>query len=134
MDLWALKCCCATAGRRLAPQCTTVQAGGGNCPREIISPGEMAGGEFATLGIPKAPNCLTHTLTCKPMLCSEADRFANQMATESSTTSQHLKESAVPNTCPNSTETNANCHVRQTMWAPTMKPLNSTCVKFRKLP
>ena len=72
----------------------------GNLYGDYFAGGKFAGGNFATLGIPKAPNCLTHTLTCKPMLCSEADRFANQMATESSTTSQHLKESAVPNTCP----------------------------------
>ena len=57
-------------------------------------------GNFATLGTFKAPNCLTHTLTCKPMLRSEADRFANQVATESSISSQHLKESAVPSNCP----------------------------------
>ena len=64
-----------------------------------FSPG---GGGFATLGIPKAPNCLTHTRTCKPLPHSEADSLANQMATESRIGSQHVKASAVPNTRPKS--------------------------------
>ena len=55
---------------------------------------------LATAGIPKAPNCIMHTLACRPMLCSEAERFAHQMASESTIASQHLKEPAVPNDCP----------------------------------
>ena len=39
-------------------------------------------------------------LTCKAMLRSEADKFANPIATEGSVSSRHLKDSAVPNTCP----------------------------------
>ena len=53
----------------------------------------VGGGGFATLGIPKAPECLTHTLMCRPVLHFRAERFANQMATESSINSQHLKDS-----------------------------------------
>ena len=47
---------------------------------------------------PPCSSCLTHTLTYTPML--HLERFANQIATESSITSQNLKESTVPNTCP----------------------------------
>ena len=65
---------------------------------EFTIPG--GGGDSTTRENPKAPNGLTHTLTCRPMLRPEAERCARQMATESNTTSQHLKESAVPNTCP----------------------------------
>ena len=63
---------------------------------------QFCGGKISPpLEIPKAPNCLMHTFTCKPMPCSETERFANQMATKSSFSSEHMKESAVPNTCPN---------------------------------
>ena len=57
----------------------------------------------ATIGISEAPNCLTHTSSASPGSVSEAERFANQKATESSISSQHLKGSAVPNTCPKTT-------------------------------
>ena len=45
-------------------------------------------------------NCLTHTLMCKPMLRSEAERVAQRITTATGISLQHLKESAVPNTCP----------------------------------
>ena len=61
---------------------------GGNVVRGFARKNLAGGGGFATRGIPKAPPCLTHTPTCRPMLRSEADRFANQMATESGITSQ----------------------------------------------
>ena len=59
------------------------------------------GGDFATLINPKAPTA-SHTLTCKPILLLESERFANQVATEDSMSSQHLKESTVPKNCPKS--------------------------------
>ena len=43
-------------------------------------------------------NCLTHTATCNPMLCSESEKLANTNATKSSISSQHLKGSTVPKT------------------------------------
>ena len=42
----------------------------------ILHGNYSAGENFATLGIPKAPNSLMHTFMCKPMLRSEAERFA----------------------------------------------------------
>ena len=38
----------------------------------------------------EAPNCVAHTLTYKRMLHSDAERFANAMATESGISPQHL--------------------------------------------
>ena len=35
---------------------------------KIVARENFVGGYFATFGIPKAPNCLTHTLMRKPML------------------------------------------------------------------
>ena len=43
----------------------------------------FAGGRISPpIGNSKAPTCLTHTTTRKPMPCSELERFANQTATE----------------------------------------------------
>ena len=46
------------------------------------------------------PNCRTHALTCRPTPRSEADGFANPIATERSVGPQHLKEAAVPKHAP----------------------------------
>ena len=41
----------------------------------VISPGKISWGRnFATLGIPKTPNCFTHTF----ISVSDAERFANE--------------------------------------------------------
>ena len=66
----------------------------------IMSPGKTLWGKILPpLEFPKLPS-LTHTLTCKPTLRSEAERSAHELAAESSISSQDLEESAVPNTCP----------------------------------
>ena len=73
---------------------------GGFCTG-FISPGKIrGGGGFHHHWKPRSSNHLTHTLTCKPMLDSESERVTNQIATESSISSQYLKESAVPKKCP----------------------------------
>ena len=59
----------------------------------------FGGGDFATIGFPKLPAGLTHTLTCKPMLRFRGRKMC-KMATESSISSQHLKESATPKHLP----------------------------------
>ena len=58
------------------------------------------GGGGATLGIPKAPNCLTHTVKVQAPAPFRGRYICKSTATESSFNSQHLKESAVPNTFP----------------------------------
>ena len=67
---------------------------------KILVRGSFRWGKVAPRGIPPTLPCVTHALTCRPTPRSEADRFANAMATERSISSQHLKESAVPNACP----------------------------------
>ena len=71
-------------------------------PTEIQGGGNFCTGRknFPTLRNPQVPNCLKHSLPCKPMLRFRGRKICNKMATESTIISQHLKESAVPNTCP----------------------------------
>ena len=70
--------------------------------------GKFCGAKIAPpVEIPKHPTD-THTLTCKPMLRSKSERFANQ--SQSSIRSQHLKESAVRNTCPKLSTHGMQCH------------------------
>ena len=68
--------------------------------RGLFCRGKFRGGKLRHLWKSQSSNCLTHGLTCKPVLRSESERVTNQIATESSSSSRHLKESAVPNTCP----------------------------------
>ena len=68
--------------------------------RDSFAGGNFVGGRFRHPWKSQSCNRLTHTLTCQPMLRSESKRSTNQIATESSSSSQHLKESAVPNHCP----------------------------------
>ena len=56
-------------------------------------------GNLATVWRSQSSNCLTHALTCRSMLHAEPERLANHTATESSISSQHLKESAVLQNC-----------------------------------
>ena len=67
--------------------------GGYSTGENFMGPG---GGDLATLWKSQS----SQTLTRKPVRPSEAERFANRMATESSPTSQRPKESAVPSTRP----------------------------------
>ena len=66
----------------------------------IISPGKVLWGGFCHPWNSQSPTASRTPERASPCTVSEADTFANQMATESSISSQHLKESAVPNTCP----------------------------------
>ena len=74
--------------------------GGGKFCTVIISPRKITYGESCTtLGNPNLPPASRTPQRASP--CSvQAERFAKQMATESSISSQNLKESAVPDTCP----------------------------------
>ena len=74
--------------------CHHYRGGGG-----ILHGNHFAGKISPPLEFPKLLKCLTHTFTCKSMPRSEAERLANQMATESSISSL-LKESAVPKHLP----------------------------------
>ena len=58
---------------------------GGGVYTGIISLGKISWeGNFATVAIPTAPNCLTHTLMCKPMLLSQRQKDLQIKVTESS--------------------------------------------------
>ena len=82
------------------------RGGGGTSPPSNASPGgggvvrgNFCGGKFRHCWRPQSSNCLTHTLT-GPCAVQSQEGFANQSATESSSGSQHLKESAGSNHFP----------------------------------
>ena len=93
------------------------EGGGGGCRTGVIPPAK----HLTTLGSPKGPTCLLPIFMCKPMLHSEAERLANQTATESSASSQHLKEAAVPNPCPQTTDPTERSAIGMFSAAPTPK-------------
>ena len=72
------------------------RGGGGGLFRREIFVGGRGGGGFRHNWKSHSSSCLTRTLTCNPMLRSESESVANQIATESSISSQYLKEPANP--------------------------------------